>query len=74
MSAALIVRRRQMMLEGAEDPYEDVLSESSLLGDDSKAARALRARLEQGTRDQSLLRLMNVLQNSKLSTDTANMH
>lgn len=64
MCAALIVRRRQMMLQGMEDPYGIVDDTRKELEENVKAAIVLRARSEQATRDQSLLRLMHVLQKS----------
>ena len=66
MCAALIVRRRQMMLQGMEDPYgiadDDV---RVAMQQNARAAVVLKARSEQATRDQSLLRLMHVLQKSE---------
>ena len=65
MCAALIVRRRQMMLQGMEDPYGIVDDTKGKVEENVKAAVVLRARSEQATRDQSLLRLMHVLQKSE---------
>ncbi|GAA6033114.1 hypothetical protein JCM8097_002951 [Rhodosporidiobolus ruineniae] len=62
MSVALLVRRRQLIEQGAEDPY-GVMGEQA----DGKqvevrgAARVLKAQSEQAARDKSLLRLMHVL-------------
>lgn len=71
MSAALIVRRKQIMLERGEDPFGIVPSSRS---DDETgqavernrgAVRVLQARSEQAMRDRSLLGLMRVLSKSK---------
>lgn len=66
MSAALVVRRRQMIDEGKEDPYKEVLGRKVVGGGDEKLAQVLKDRAEQATRDRSLLRLMNVLQKSEV--------
>lgn len=64
MSTALIVRRQQLLHEGKPDAYGIVKTRrASRIGDeDETAAAVIRASQEQATRDQSLLRLMNVLQ------------
>ncbi|KAL8278970.1 hypothetical protein RQP46_008639 [Phenoliferia psychrophenolica] len=67
MCAALIVRRRQMMLQGMEDPYGIEDDTKGKVEENVKAAVVLRARSEQAIRDQSLLRLMHVLQKSLAS-------
>ncbi|GAA6059315.1 hypothetical protein JCM10212_005895 [Sporobolomyces blumeae] len=73
MSAALIVRRKQLLDEGAVDPYGLVLGEHSdevlesptlKAQDKGTAARMMRGRIEQAERDRSLLRLMHVLSKS----------
>ncbi|KAK4055018.1 hypothetical protein OIO90_003359 [Microbotryomycetes sp. JL221] len=71
MSAALIVRRRQVMLECGQDPLDIVSSgtKTPSSGEEDAqvnqgAVRVLQARKEQVTRDRSLLRLMSVLQKS----------
>lgn len=56
-----------MIDAGTEDPYERVLVEGAggrRKQHDLQAESLLRARSEQATRDQSLLRLMNLLQKS----------
>jgi len=81
MSAALIVRRKQLLEEGAVDPYglalgetegeggdgiDDVLASPTLKSQDQATAkRMLKGRMEQAERDRSLLRLMHVLSKSK---------
>ena len=64
MSVALIVRRKQLMDEGREDPYGIELEVSRGLSP-SGEAKLMRNRSEQAMRDRSLLRLMHVLQNSQ---------
>jgi hypothetical protein len=64
MSVALLIRRKQLMLEGKDDPYEVVGIGS---GVDAQAAAILRSSHEQAMRDRSLLRLMNVLQRCRLT-------
>ncbi|GAA5932545.1 uncharacterized protein JCM15063_001257, partial [Sporobolomyces koalae] len=76
MSAALIVRRKQLLEEGAVDPYGlatsdigdggiDVLGSPTLRSQDKATAeRMIKGRLEQAERDRSLLRLMHVLSKS----------
>lgn len=68
MCAALIVRRRQMLLQGMPDPY-GIVEDGKLkaVGENAAAVVVLRARSEQAIRDQSLLRLMHVLQKSAFS-------
>ncbi|GAA5906325.1 uncharacterized protein JCM6883_005515 [Sporobolomyces salmoneus] len=74
MSAALIVRRKQLLEEGAMDPYglavgdeepDNIIGSPTLRSQDkSTAERMLKGRLEQAERDRSLLRLMHVLSKS----------
>ncbi|GAA6009259.1 hypothetical protein JCM11491_004248 [Sporobolomyces phaffii] len=73
MSCALLVRRKQLLEEGAVDPYglalgsepEDLIGSPTLKTQDkSTAERMLKGRLEQAERDRSLLRLMHVLSKS----------
>ncbi|GAA5966606.1 hypothetical protein JCM21900_001467 [Sporobolomyces salmonicolor] len=71
MSAALIVRRKQLIEAGMVDPYELMLDKEQEVGspklrekDRSTAREMLRMRSEQATRDHSLLRLMHVLSKS----------
>ncbi|CEQ43057.1 SPOSA6832_04952 [Sporobolomyces salmonicolor] len=71
MSAALIVRRKQLIEAGMVDPYELMLDKEQEVGspklkekDRSTAKEMLRMRSEQATRDHSLLRLMHVLSKS----------
>ncbi|KAK4050677.1 hypothetical protein OIV83_003403 [Microbotryomycetes sp. JL201] len=71
MTAALLVRRRQLMLEQGQDPLDIVpaCSNSPSSGEDEPqvnqgARRVIQARKEQVVRDRSLLRLMSVLQKS----------
>lgn len=64
MSAALIVRRRQLMVQGEPDPFGEFEQQKPT---NQSLAVVLRAKSEQATRDQSLLRLMNVLQKSEPS-------
>ncbi|GAA5856222.1 hypothetical protein JCM8547_000828 [Rhodosporidiobolus lusitaniae] len=65
MSVALLVRRRQLIDEGKEDPYKAVLEKGAVAGGGEMeirgAAKVLRAQSEQAGRDKSLLRLMHVL-------------
>lgn len=72
MSAALIVRRKQLMQEGREDPYgiemEDNPATSPRLPIVG-VAKVMRSRSEQAIRDRSLLRLTSVLQKSASSPD-----
>lgn len=68
MSAATLVRRRQMILEGGEDCFQDHLDFVGVRGRVDSGGegeeRILIERREQSRRDQSLLRLMNVLQSA----------
>ncbi|GAA5826021.1 hypothetical protein JCM11251_000094 [Rhodosporidiobolus azoricus] len=62
MSAAMIVRRRQLIGEGREDPFVGVEGEKPGSELEIKGPeRVLRAQNEQAKRDRSLLRLMLVL-------------
>lgn len=72
MSAALIVRRKQLLDEGAGDPYGGDVDVDTLIAsptlksqDNTTAERLLKGRLEQAERDRSLLRLMHVLSKSQ---------
>jgi hypothetical protein len=71
MSAALMVRRKQVMLERGEDPFGIVPSSRSddgtgtALERNRGAVRVLQARSEQAMRDRSLLGLMRVLSKSE---------
>lgn len=74
MSTATLIRRRQLMLEGKGDCFGMSLSLDSSgggVGQEGKNSEEERAKIilferkEQSRRDQSLLRLMNVLQKSK---------
>ena len=68
MTAALIVRRKQLTEEGREDPYGIDMEDSrgaSPNGMMNGAEKVMRVRSEQAMRDRSLLRLMHVLQNSQ---------
>ena len=65
MSTALIVRRKQLIDEGREDPYGIEMEEAREVSP-SRMMNGMRVkRSEQALRDRSLLRLMHVLQNSQ---------
>lgn len=71
MSAALIIRRKQVMMESGEDPFGIVPRSRSdneqeqAIERNQGAVRVLQARSEQAMRDRSLLGLMSVLQKSE---------
>ena len=65
MSTALIVRRKQLIDEGREDPYGIEMEEAREVSP-SRMMNGMRfRRSEQAMRDRSLLRLMHVLQSSQ---------
>lgn len=74
MCAALIMRRGGMMRAGEDDPLLPSISSATYANMNGRVGgirrngeeeKILRSGREQGERDQSLLRLMNVLQNSE---------
>lgn len=70
MSAALIVRRKQVLMETGRDPFGLVVQKEGGGGvneeeDVRRAQMVLKARSEQAMRDRSLLSLMSVLQKSE---------
>lgn len=61
MSAAIILRRRQIMLDQGRDPFADDLQQK-VEGLDDRTREVVRAQADQTARDQSLLKLMSAVQ------------
>ncbi|KAI5474355.1 metal ion binding protein, partial [Pseudohyphozyma bogoriensis] len=64
MVAALIIRRKQIIEQGGQDPYRPHNVGGATQQQDEAAAFVLKTRSAQMERDSSLLRLMNLLQKS----------